>query len=345
MQEKKKTIKRYRGFIKDGSILYEMLSDGEFEGFIKYDSLTGNQEIVSKVIIGDIEYLPPTGGLVRSGTIKLPTMTLEYGSDKSLYEAVKFFIHKYVDLPDDYLVLSSLYVLLSWLYDCFDVVPYLRVIGDFGTGKSRFLQAVGSITYKACFAGGATTVSPIFRIIELYKGVTLVFDEADFRFSGPDAGITKILNCGYMKGMPVLRTEGDSKSREPKSFDVYGPKIIATRGSFEDTALESRCLTQIMSGKPRKGIPRHLPKDFEEEALELRNKLLKFRFDKYFNTTVDESEEMEKLDARINQVALPILSILDDEGVKEEVRRSLEKIQELFLKLFIKSFQFKFINS
>lgn len=324
---KDKQEKKYLGFFKQGSFLYELVGDQNYQGFLFYDSISKQEKSIDSFVIDDVLHLPPGGNLVDNKVIKLATHPINYGSDKNLFDSIKHFINKYVDLPESYLIISSLYVLLTWVYDCFDVLPYLRVIGDFGTGKSRFLQVVGSLCYKACFAGGATTVSPIFRIIELYKGVTLVFDEADFRFSGPDADMTKILNCGYMKGVAVLRTEGEGKNREPRGFNVYGPKIIATRQTFQDTALESRCLSQVMSGRPRKDIPKHLPKSFEEEALELRNKLLRFRLDKYFDIEVDEAEEIESLDSRINQVALPILSVLNDEGVKIAVRKALEELQ------------------
>ena len=47
------------------------------------------------------------------------------------------------------------YVLLSWVYDVFNELPYLRFRGDFGTGKTRALIALGSICYKPFFASGS----------------------------------------------------------------------------------------------------------------------------------------------------------------------------------------------
>jgi len=319
---------KYTGFYKNGLTLYELIGDKDQKQFIAYDYITKKSEVMRSISIGDMTYLPPTGNLISNDIIKLPKDLVSYSSEKALFETIKHFIYKYVDIPDEYLTISALYVLLTWLHDRFSVIPYLRVIGNSGNGKSRFLQVIGSICYKACFAGGATTVSPIFRIIELYKGVTLVLDEADFRFSGPDADIIKILNCGYMKGIPVLRTEGDAKGREPKGFDVYGPKIIATRRNFQDVALESRCLTQVMLGNPRKNIPIHLPENFEEEARDLRNQLLSFRFNKYFDTIIDESERIDNVDDRLNQIALPILSIFNDQEVKESIRNNFLIMQE-----------------
>ena len=70
------------------------------------------------------------------------------------------------------------YVLFSWIYDSFHEVPYLRFQGDFGTGKTRALLVAGSLCYKPFFASGASTVSPLFHILDAFRG-TLILDEAD----------------------------------------------------------------------------------------------------------------------------------------------------------------------
>lgn len=316
-------------FVEDGSILYELVGKGDIPAiFLRFDQITGEHTLVERVEKNGTIYTPPQTDLLANGTLKLATLPRDFGEPLDLFHDIRHFISKYVDVPEKYLTISALYVMLTWVYDSFSVIPYLRLRGEFGTGKSRFLTTVGSVCYKACFAGGATTVSPIFRIIEMYKGVTLIFDEADFRFSGADQEIIKILNCGYMRGMPVLRTEGDGNNRRPTSFDVFSPKIIATRREFEDKALESRCLTQVMAGQPRRDIPRHLPKSFEDEAQELRNKLLMFRLRNYGTMEVDLSLEDYSLDSRVNQVALPVLSILKDESIRKEVYEHLQGLQQ-----------------
>ena len=59
-------------------------------------------------------------------------------------------------------------MLLSWVYDAFNEVPYLRLRGDFGSGKTRFLLTVGALCNKPIFASGASTVSPIFHTLDAY---------------------------------------------------------------------------------------------------------------------------------------------------------------------------------
>ena len=78
---------------------------------------------------------------------------------QTLISDVQQFIHRYVDLSPTFEKIATYYVLLSWLYDVFNDLPYLRLRGDFGTGKTRALLVLGSICYKAFFASGASTVS------------------------------------------------------------------------------------------------------------------------------------------------------------------------------------------
>ena len=130
---------------------------------------------------------------------------------------------------------------------------------------------------------------PIFHTLDAFRG-TLIFDEADFRFSDEKSEIVKILNNGNVRGLPVLRTMMN-RQREfnPQAFQrSTGPKIVATRGSYDDKGLESRFLTKEMGSRElRPDIPINLPDAFREQALELRNKLLLYRFHRRFDVKLD----------------------------------------------------------
>lgn len=309
-----------RSFIQNGLSIYEMIGDPETEtlAYVKYDKLTRQFDLCDEVWLNDKRYIPPQNSLAFSGTLLLPSFPSEYGSMSQLVENIRSFIYAYLEIPPDYLLIASYYVILSWMYDCFETIPYLRARGEYGTGKSRFLKVIGSLCYRPCFAGGSSTCSPIFRLIQLYGGMTLVLDEADFSFSGADAEIVKILNTGYSKGMPVLRTEGD-RVRVPTAYNTYGPKILATRKDFEDLALESRCLTNYMLPKVRTDIPLHLPKDFDRVSRDLRNQLLMFRLEHYGEYEVDERRVVEGIEPRVNQVLLPLFALADTDEMRLEL--------------------------
>jgi len=261
-----------------------------------------------------------SNNLLSHDVVALASDPTEYSDTPALLAAVQTFIHRYCDVSVGFEEIAAHYVLFSWIYDAFNEVPYLRVKGDFGTGKSRFLLTVGSLCYKAIFASGASTVSPLFRILDAFRG-TLVIDESDFRFSDERAEIVKILNNGNARGFPVLRSEATpQKEYDPRAFHVFGPKIIATRGAFSDRALESRCITEEMERRPpRLDIPLNLPVSFADEALALRNQLLMFRFRNVGAPRTVDASILRGIEPRIAQIFAPLLATIEGEAAKKRV--------------------------
>jgi hypothetical protein len=262
--------------------------------------------------------------LLASGCVLLPSEVGDFGDKASLLAEVRTYIHRYVDLSPLFESIAAHYVLLTWVHDAFNELPYLRFQGEYGTGKTRALLAIGSISYKPFFASGASTVSPIFHVLDAFGG-TLILDEADLRFSDATADLTKILNNGTMKGLPVLRTM-TNRHRElnPQAFKVYGPKIIGMRRSFADDALESRFLTEETGSRPlRADIDVHLPGRMKTEAQNLRNQLLAWRFAARHEVRVDPRRMVAGLSPRGNQTGLALLSLVDDEGTRGRIADDL----------------------
>lgn len=279
------------------------------------------------LIVDGHEYVPysPANNLLTHRVVVLPSGVGEYESETALLALVQEFIHRYVDLSPAFEEVAAHYVLMTWGYDTFNEVPYLRVRGQYGSGKSRFLLTVGSLCFKPIFASGASTVSPIFRLIDQVSG-TLVVDEADFWATDERAEIVKILNNGNARGFPVLRSEvTPQKEFNPRAFDIFGPKIVATRHRFEDEALESRCLTEVLGGRPlRKDIPISLPHTFHEEAETLRNKLLRFRFRRFGSPEGKDLNASLGVEPRRAQILAPLLSVASTEDARARLRAFVE---------------------
>lgn len=265
--------------------------------------------------------------IVSKGVVLLPSEATEYESDEILIAEIKAFIHKYLDITAMFEEIASYYVLFSWVYDRFNELPYLRAIGDYGSGKSRFIQAIGSICYRPIFTGGATTTAPIFRILDEIKG-TLILDEADLRFSDMTKDIIKILNMGFQRGYPVLRMK-HKDSPDIRAFEVFSPKIIATRETFDDKALESRFLIEEMGrGKLRNDVPRRLTDTFSEEARNIRNKLLMWRFRNYHKELIFDDTPMEGVQPRLHQIIVPLLAIIESKEVKQSLKEFIKKYND-----------------
>ncbi len=304
----------------------------------------GKEEIVFKEFIelkdkdSTILYpLDPKDPLVKGRFIKFPSGIEEYKDNPTLFKEMCRYIQKYLYVKEDFIPIAASYVLMTWLYDRFSVLPYLRFIGTFGVGKTRALDVLGGISYKAMMIGGAATAPSIFRTVDKIRG-TFCLDEADYRSSELHDTIVKILNSGYAKGSPVIRMDqGKNKTFETKVFEVFCPKIIATRKRYGDPALESRCITQQLLPYIGDEIkkPVHLQEEFEEESESLRNKLLLFRFNNFKKEIASDPFVKELVSPRVQQIFLALIStasLIHPEVVEEvtEYAKNYEKDIQAF---------------
>jgi len=313
--------------------------------YVVYRRVDGEEQIefAASVQLGTTRHLPPQTRLVETGTVLLPTETVEYGDQATLLRDIREFISSYLYIEDrTFLSIVAYYILLTWVYDRFDVVPYLRAMGAWGSGKTRLLQVVGYLGNRTINAGGATTAAPIFRIMERFHGM-LIVDEADFSDSDVASEVTKILTTGYMRGFPVLRAERspDDRSFDVMGYDCYGPKVLSTRKKFTDDALESRCITHIMLPvSVPDGIPFFLGTEFRERAVVLRNKLLLWRFRTWRTAEVDPRRHIRGLDARLNQIVLPMIACANgDESMERTIIRHAMRYQETMRETRRESFE------
>lgn len=309
---------------RDGTLIELVYDRTKRKTALAVSRFSGLWNIEDEVRIETGEILVPysaKNNLIANDCVLLPSTPVDHGLKSDLLRDIRTFLHKYVDLSPLFEQVTAHYILMTWVYDAFGEVPYLRLRGDYGTGKTRGLLAIGSLCYRSFFASGASTTSPIFHTLNAFGG-TLVLDEADFPYSDARADLVKILNNGTVAGMPVLRTVVNKhKEFNPAAFKVFGPKLIAMRESFKDTALESRFLTEETGmRKLRSDIPIQLPPTLKTEALELRNRLLHFRFCEYARIKTDTTAIVDGIEPRLNQTALSLLSMIDDPALREEVQ-------------------------
>lgn len=326
--------KKHKSFVKDDTI-YEMVYNKEnkhtqFAHLDRTDEVSylDKVETLSKEIILPF---PAESNFVKSGMVLFPTKAEEYGTEEKLLAEIRSYINKYLEVSEFMQEVAPYYVLLTWIYDNFHELPYLRVLGDYGMGKSRFLKVVGSICYKPMFTIGAISDASVFRFIDEIQG-TLIIDEADIKYSNSENTLIQILNSGYQKGFPIYRCLDGKGNFDVVPFRLFGPKILAGRHPFDDTALESRCLVEKMGRMTRKDIPTNLTDNFEREATTIRNKLLLWRFRNYGKRQHKDITSDLAIEPRLKQIIYPLAAIIED-------KNTIEKLQT-----FIKNYNQELIN-
>lgn len=320
--------------LKEGTVIGELVYNKELSPPIQFAVYhDGTVEYAETVTVDGVRYSPPDLDAISVGSILLPSKAEEYDDEEQLFLEIRHFINTNVQLENPvFRNLMVYYAMVTWMHDCFDSVPYIRATGDYGSGKSRFLQTLGVISYRGMFANGAISEASLFRIIDSYRG-TLVLDEMDFTQSDTSAAIIKMLNVGYQKGSPVLRVEKVVDKFKVVPFYTYGPKVLVTRTKFRDQALESRCLAVVMTHTALdEKVKLEMDDESKAEAQTLRNKLLMWRFRNYGTMKVDPHHRIPGLSPRMIQVVRPILQCVKDDKMKEELLtlfRDQDRKQEL----------------
>ncbi len=242
--------------------------------FIVYDRTSGDVTRSDTVEVGGATLIPPrcsaditTPGGNIPGTVLLPCEHDETGLDEDqLRHEVEAFVRRYVDLSDHATKLCVEYVLLSWVFDAFDEVPYLALrTADIGRGKSRGLETIGALCYRAILCGGGSTAAATLRLLHFFGG-TLVADEYDQRDTELAAELTKIINQGFQARRPLVRCAGEDNT--PTAFRCFGPKLFALRKGFADDATESRIISIWMTQRrPGSTVPISLPRaQFDQQG-------------------------------------------------------------------------------
>lgn len=296
-------------FVALGHLLYEQVYSDSQSAYVEYNANTDDIKSVTHIMQNGVKIIPQEGEEIILGAVKLPSRVGEYGDTKSLLQEIEGHIYGYLDVSISFRKFAAYYVLLSWLYDRFNTLPYLRFLGDTGCGKSRALDVCGGLCYKATSASGCITPAPIYRMLKRWNG-TMILDEADLKNSDEYHEVITILNCGFERGRPVIRAIKENPDRL-QILPTFGPKVFATRRRFKDPALEARCLTEIMQETTRDDIPATLTSAFYREQEALRNKLLLFRLRNYNSVNSEETVtlDLHGIEPRLKQISACFASL------------------------------------
>ncbi len=332
------TVETLGGYIQGWLVeyLYDPAADKALLAYRDPDRKLGTAESIE---IEGKRYVPqaPTN-FVRDGGVLFPSEIGPQKSTRELVAIIEMFINQHYLLENKYLSRTiAYYVLLTWMYDSFNAICYLRAMGEAGAGKSELMRRVGHLCYRMITASGASTAATLFRVVEMFKG-TVFIDEADLHDGGDMSNmIVKFLNQGAMKGTPIQRLvermSPEGKFYEVENYQTYGPKLIAMRKDFRDDAVSTRSLTiKLMPREPielkARGIKLQINNEFRERARAIRNLLLRWRLTMW-EPEIEISEDLMDLEisSRLNQVTMPIKALAkDDPQLLDEITKFLRAL-------------------
>jgi hypothetical protein len=309
--------KRTLSFFEEDDRLYVVaMTEHDAFGFLHLDD-AGTVHFDARITLADGTVIEPRRlgihqdsgelmrvvGIPRADLVRTAPL-LEAGV---LFDEMNRHINEYVDMPDIEREIGIYYALFTWFYPKRSTSPYLRYIGDTGTGKTRTARAVADLCFLPILLSGGTSPSALMRMHEKWRGTTFI-EEADLKGDAADP-VIKWLNAGFEKGAWIMLSDKNDPNNQ-QSFSPWGPKVIAMRVHFKDNATESRCLSYSPQETTRPDIPAELPAKYYHTVERLRAKIARFvlahwqKFDPEWVVTVDGIEP------RTRQLSEPISSVL-----------------------------------
>lgn len=295
-----------------GGVLYESVIDSNgFRSFIAFkDGKFSLQREVEKVEEGrtvrvspanpnDYPYRPYRLTNGWEGEIDL----------KTLYKNVREFWHERLAAPPEYITLLTLSTFLSYLQDYVESVPYIWLVGDTESGKTRALQIMSILGFRAGYFADVPAAD-IYEYLgkdgEVTAGI-LLEDELEDIIQNDDK--RRIWKAGYKRGSKVPRIIQSDRTGKRKQlfYNCYCFKMAASEklptGAKARGLLERVIILLMVYGIPKKTEIGEA--DYAEAEL-LRLQLLKLRLILY-------QKGLPKIE--------PILVIDDDGGkVKYELK-------------------------
>jgi putative DNA primase/helicase len=163
-----------------------------------------------------------------------------------LLDALAASIRRHVVMPDLRADIAGLWVLHTYLLDCFGISPRLAITSpEKGCGKTTLLDVLSRLVMRPLPTANVT-VSAIFRVVEV-KQPTLLIDEADSFLSGNEE-LRGILNSGHRQGGSVIRSVGENC--EPRAFSTYSACAIALIGQLPTTLTDRSVPIELRRRRP-----------------------------------------------------------------------------------------------
>src|ERR1017187_1303716 len=171
----------------------------------------------------------PTPEVAPPIVVSQPTMTTGDAAriTGELLEACRTWIQRHVVVSDEQAVIMSTWTLHTYVFDAFEVTPYLFISSpEKGSGKSTLLRILKAVSCRGRSSSGMSGAA-LARVVEGSRP-TLFIDEIDAQMKGNKEtaeNIRGILNSGFEPDGVYTRCVG--KEFAVKDFPTFCPKCLA----------------------------------------------------------------------------------------------------------------------
>jgi len=130
----------------------------------------------------------------------------------------------------------------TYMFPVFNVYPTLHLQGERESGKTTLLMLLSRLAWNPTSPEAALREANLFRTIEGSR-VTYLVDVTRLSGSDPEMrDVVDVFEAGYQRGAAISRCDPDTQ--EPRKYEVYSPKAIATREELPFEAKDIRIVTE-----------------------------------------------------------------------------------------------------
>ena len=236
-----------------------------------------------------------------------------------LVELVWAEVEKFIDAEPHEKGLFTAFIILSYLQEFFEALPYLYLLGDCASGKSHLLQLFQHLCYRPLY-GVSIPAADIYTYLEDDVPLTLLEDE--FQGSERDTEKMKIFKAGYKKCGKVPRVTLLERGRRIDYYNVFGLKAVASEELVANKGFLERCLiVEMVEGFPAKD---HYDSSDRLRFRWLRGELLKMRMNILAGREALPSLTLEWLKGRDRELYLPLLTVLAGTALYDLVENDIK---------------------
>jgi hypothetical protein len=241
-------------------------------------------EIRLKIMKGESKYIPseskelPTGkemakmfkiseGIKNTeNNIKTQEEKIKEAREMLLYsyENIVYFLDKWIDIPQDYKKIISIWIIGTYFHKKLTTYPYLFFNAMRGSGKTRLLKIISWLQANGNGNILNNPSEPVMFRTASERG--LIFDEFESEKSKEKQTMREYLNSCYKKGGVVFRMEKqrvDGKERQvAMGYNLFTPIAMANINGIEDV-LSDRAITLILEKSMNFALVKKI-EDFDE---------------------------------------------------------------------------------
>ena len=189
----------------------------------------------------DVTLVPPRVHPSFVDAVRLPKTLGTSETPRTLLSEIDDVLGTYLDLDKSDRKLLGHFGLCTWLPDRQQVAPYLWILGLFSCGKTTLLHLLSSFCRRSVVVGDVSPAA-LYTLTNSLRP-TLLLDEFEMARDARSRSLQQLLRNGSSQGQRVFRG--------PRAYDVFGPKVIASRYGVGDAALASRGLVVAMRPSTR----------------------------------------------------------------------------------------------